>query len=244
MWCIGTREADIHTTMSGWLRSCFVSREARYRDQVLAWRSNYISAEILQRIDGSLTSTLPIWDPADRPQLQPVGEVTLETYKGPVGFYAAVWTGVIITCKADTSTSGGMLPEAVMRRVMIERMNRETRYFEPPLTSAEVDVLCASGRLTRGRHLPLGYLHNILALSMLVLLGWSLWVQARELPGRLRLWLFIERWRYDPDRCPRCGYSLLGFVRGKCPECGEKFPPLPSVHSHPDDSGLTQSRSS
>jgi hypothetical protein len=24
----------------------------------------------------------------------------------------------------------------------------------------------------------------------------------------------------DPETCPRCGYSLLGNVSGRCPECG------------------------
>jgi hypothetical protein len=27
----------------------------------------------------------------------------------------------------------------------------------------------------------------------------------------------------DPLRCPKCGYSLLGLTKPRCPECGQQF---------------------
>ncbi len=68
--------------------------------------------------------------------------------------------------------------------------------------------------ITTRRLVPLGVLHNLFALAMLLgaLVGWALW------PGTLRRYR-----RYRRGLCFGCAYHLAGVTHPRCPECGQHF---------------------
>ncbi len=47
------------------------------------------------------------------------------------------------------------------------------------------------------------------------------------------LW-WLDRRRFPPGHCPRCGYDLTGNVSGVCPECGAAAPGRPADVPQPE----------
>ncbi|OAB62358.1 hypothetical protein AY599_03795 [Leptolyngbya valderiana BDU 20041] len=81
---------------------------------------------------------------------------------------------------------------------------------------AEIRSLYAQGKTSERSHLPIGYLRNTIALTLLALLC--------LLPARGRTDLWLKAWkdrllkRYPPGHCSHCGYDARGLET--CPECG------------------------
>lgn len=76
----------------------------------------------------------------------------------------------------------------------------------------EAHRLLSHGMRTEVTVLPLGYLRNVLALTLLALLF------ILPLRGRSDLWLRAWLCRRKPGHCPRCNYDTSGLTT--CPECG------------------------
>lgn len=76
--------------------------------------------------------------------------------------------------------------------------------------------LLNSGRWSETTHLPLGYLRNTLAFTLLVLLI-TLPILGRT-DRWLKSWLARIFRRRQPWQCQACGYDVRGL--NQCPECG------------------------
>ncbi len=80
----------------------------------------------------------------------------------------------------------------------------------------EAHRMFKNGVRSETTHLPIGYLRNTIALTLLALLC--------LLPARGRTDLWLKAWkdrllkRYPPGHCPHCGYDARGLET--CPECG------------------------
>jgi len=132
-----------------------------------------------------------------------------------IGFYAPtienhLWFVTVGTF--SSSANGFEVSEPLIRGAFVSWAERD-RQLMPALGAQLKAVGFAEERAV----IPIGYLHNTLAASALLLFFYSLsWVP------RAPAYLAATRAqrRLALGRCPYCNYSIVGLPEPVCPECG------------------------
>jgi len=207
LWCLTSRLTQYPTTMQQVLY--------HLRGLAVKWNLGHFSAIIFEHDDGTLELVYDDdWqDHHFANNFQHVVENVLVSRRRITrGLYAPAWLTHsyavhVVSHRASTP------PEAVALRAELIRQTVASGYFPRTLSAQDIAALLHTGSVRHTSWLPLGSLHNTLALGMLLMLLWSLRLNVPKLWQR----------RDDPTACRRCGYSTAGVTRGVCPECGEEI---------------------
>lgn len=109
-----------------------------------------------------------------------------------------------------TSQEVTRLP-SIAATFLVEQKLMDDDTHEPTL-----DML-RSGTLTRSRVLVAGYIHNCIAILLVltISLGAPLWLTRLYRQAR------SDRWRKQ-GKCAACGFARAGLTHSRCPECGHE----------------------
>ncbi len=99
--------------------------------------------------------------------------------------------------------------------VMVREVGQLLDVWREALTPAELLSLRPSGGLRHTSVIWSGYLHNMVALALVLLLAYASQVQVRRTLSRMTTHRRMVR-----GHCPICNYDLRGGTSGSCPECG------------------------
>ncbi len=209
--CIGSRYGWRSTDASKLLYEPLFSRPK--------WSVSWVMAAVTRGDDQSLILLCQDqreWE--SRPDLLAPSRVVdyISVFPDPrsdCGTYAPTYSRLDLT---PTDFQPGSLTPAQQsdfRRQFLEHWVAR-RIMPTDLSSEERSRFIAGQSVIRVTHLPLGYLHNTLSLTIFAMLCWSLRL---NIP---KLW----RRRADPTKCPHCRYSTIGLTTDTCPECGHRIP--------------------
>jgi len=219
--CIASRWPTIDTPASSFLHdACTTGRRCGSRG-IVPNISTSLWTTVYRLPDGTLTSNLPFVPPDQLSQCTPtnaVDSVIIHRTSGKLGWYVPTFKGERIRVYSANSLLPMSTPFHPHTTLIMNRLSSETLFFSPPLTSSERRTLLATGRLSRGHTLWLGWLHNAWALLLAIAIPVSITANL----DRARRWFIASR-RTERQECPHCRYSTVGLTTNTCPECGERF---------------------
>jgi hypothetical protein len=136
----------------------------------------------------------------------------------------SMFISTILANDTCTRTEANYVHDRVLSDLVSMGMEPDKAYLNTPLVRRNARVPGYIAVVQYQRVLWLGYLHNILAILIVLALGYSLC----SFPEWGR-WIGTNRKRQARalarNQCPACGYDITGLPKPICPECGSRLTP-------------------